>query len=180
MLKKAGVQATFFMMGSCVEKYPDLAKEVLKEGHMIGDHSYSHPNFYFYKKDDKREKLTSEIRSTQKAIKAATGQTPEFMRMPHGYVRDWVKEIAKQEKLILVNWTYGSDWTNLSREEMLKGYLSRLRPGAILLFHDGKGDRSKTLWVLSRVLEEMKKKNLKPVRLDQLLQQQLAVQPPRS
>jgi len=170
MLKQAGAKATFFMLGNCVEQYPELARQVLKEGHQIGNHSFSHPNFYFYKKEDKRQKLASEIRSTRDAIKAATGLIPEYMRMPHGYVRDWVKDIAKQEHVILVNWTYGSDWTNLSREEMLKGYLSRLRPGAILLFHDGKGDRSKTLWVLKRVLEEIKKKNLKPVRIDELFQ----------
>src|SRR2546427_454314 len=157
------------MLGDCVEKYPLLARQVLKEGHQVANHGYSHLNFYFYKKDDKRQKLAFEIRSGRDAIKAATGMVPEFMRMPHGFVRDWVKDVAKQEKVILVNWTYGSDWMNLTKEEMLKGYLSRLRPGAIFLLHDGKGDRSKTFWILKRVLEELKKKDLKPVRIDEHL-----------
>jgi peptidoglycan/xylan/chitin deacetylase (PgdA/CDA1 family) len=170
LLRQYGAKATFFMLGNQVQRYPDFARQVLKEGHQIGNHSFSHPNFYFYKKDDKAQKLALEISTARDAIKKATGLTPEYMRMPHGYVRDWVKEVAKQEHVILVNWTYGSDWTNISKEEMLKGYFSRLRPGAILLMHDGEGDRSKTLWVLKRVLEEIKKKNLKPVRIDELLQ----------
>ncbi|MBI4057348.1 MAG: polysaccharide deacetylase family protein [Elusimicrobia bacterium] len=169
MLRRYDAKATFFMMGSQVKQHPDVAREVQKEGHLIGNHTFSHPNFYFYKKEDKREKLKSEIESGREAILGATGSDPVFLRMPNGYVRDWVKEVAQEEKVILVNWTYGSDWTKIDTAQMLKGYLSHLHSGAVLLFHDGGKDRSRTLSILEKVLKEMEKKNLKAVRVDEIL-----------
>ena len=82
--------------------------------------------------------------------------------MPHGFAAPWVKETSQREKVVLIGWGYGSDSTKIPREGLLKGYLASLRPGAILLFHDGEGDHSKTLWLAERVLAELKKRVSSP------------------
>jgi len=193
LLKREKVRATFFQEGSQVEKYPQYARRVVEEGHLIANHSWDHPNFWFYQGEDKKEKLGWQIKATRDAIQKATGVDVVYMRMPHGFIGDWrdergkkvkpktpgahydawTKEVAKKQKVILVNWTYGSDWTNISKERMLKGYLAALRPGAILLFHDGEGDRSKMMWIVPRVIAELRKKNLEPLRVDELLKNAL-------
>ncbi|MBI4051715.1 MAG: polysaccharide deacetylase family protein [Elusimicrobia bacterium] len=169
ILKARRAKATFFMLGMSAERYPDLARQVREQGHLVANHTYSHLNLYSYKKEDREEKLKGEIRAGREAIRAASGWDPVFLRIPHGYMRDWVKNVARQEKTILVSWTYGSDWTPVSRERMLEGYLSRLRPGAILLFHDGGGNREKTAWLLEKILNAMENKKLRPLRIDEVL-----------
>jgi hypothetical protein len=69
-----------------------------------------------------------------------------------------------------VNWTYGSDWTRLPEPEMTAAYLNHLKPGVILLMHDGGGkSRAKTLRITEALLKEAAVKGLKPVTLDVLL-----------
>lgn len=77
-LQKAGVKATFFMLGEHVEKYPAIAKRVAKEGHEIGNHTYDHHVLIYYKMDE----LQKEIKDAEKAIRNITGQTTRYFRPP--------------------------------------------------------------------------------------------------
>lgn len=90
--------------------------------------------------------------------------------MPNGYDKPWVREVARRLGYTIVNWTYGSDWTRLSEEKMTAEYLKAVKPGAILLLHDGGGNvKERNLRITEAILQEAKKKGLKPVRLDELL-----------
>lgn len=170
LLKENNAKATFFITGYSVRARPEKAGQAAREGHLIANHTDTHINYYALKSEKKDEILAREIRAAAEAILKASGVKTVFLRMPNGYVRDWVKKVAEREGYVLVNWTYGSDWTNISEEKMLEGYLKHLRPGAILLFHDG-GSRKKekTLRITEKVLAEAKKKGLSPVRVDELL-----------
>lgn len=171
LLERYGARATFFMTGYSVRKYPGAAAKTAAAGHLIGNHTDKHEFYPKVGKSPDREKiLAKELDGGAAAIEKATGKKTVFMRMPNGYDRDWVRKVVAGKGYIMVSWTYGSDWTAIAEDKMAAGYLSHLKPGAILLMHDGGGEsRAKTLRITEKVLLEAKKKGLKAVALDTLL-----------
>jgi len=148
-----------------------MISEIAKAGHMVCNHTDTHVNYYKLKSAAREAILEKEIKTAEDSIKRAGGIRPLYLRLPNGFSGKWARETVFRLGYSLVNWTYGSDWTQLGREEMLKGYLRNLRPGSILLLHDGgEKEREKTLWLVGRILEDARKKGLKPVRLDELLE----------
>ncbi len=171
LLEKYGAKATFFMTGGAVRKYPEKAAAAAAAGHLLGNHTDTHADYFRAgKKPDPEKFLEKELAAAASAIEKATGQRTCFLRMPNGYDRAWVRKVAAGKGYILVNWTYGSDWTKAGEEAMTAEYLKNVKPGAILLMHDGGGkSREKTLRITEKVLQEAARKGLKPVRLDELL-----------
>ena len=173
ILDRYKIKATFFMNGDQVEIRPQIAKEVLKRGHEIGDHTYSHVNFYVYGKvhspDKTKDKIKEEMKRSREVLQKTLGIAPRICRMPHGFHKPWMKGIAKDFGTALVNWTYGEDWKNIPEGEMAEDYIRALKPGAILLFHDGGKNRSKTLNILPKVIEKARAKNLSLVTVSELL-----------
>jgi peptidoglycan/xylan/chitin deacetylase (PgdA/CDA1 family) len=171
LLKKYGAKATFFMTGGAVRKYPEKAAKAAAAGHLLGNHTDTHANYFQADKKPEPEKfLEKELDGAAAAIEKATGKKTVFLRMPNGYDRKWVRKVAAEKGYILVNWSYGSDWTGLSEDAMTAGYLKNVRPGAILLLHDGGGkSREKTLRITEKALQEAARKGLKAVALDELL-----------
>lgn len=171
LLEKHGAKASFFMLGSSVRAYPARAAAVAAAGHLVCSHTDTH---LLWKKvargADREEKLRKELERSAASIEKAAGVKPAVLRMPNGYDAPWVRQLAGKLGYTLVNWTYGSDWVKQSDEKMLGEYLKALKPGAILLLHDGGGKtKQKNLAVVEAVLQEAAKKGLKPVRLDELL-----------
>ncbi|MDQ7773229.1 MAG: polysaccharide deacetylase family protein [Elusimicrobiales bacterium] len=171
LLASKKAKATFFINGSPAGRHLETLRRACADGHLAANHTYAHRNYFKLAVDPDREKiLAAELEPTEKAIEKACGYRPRLMRMPNGYSRDWVKKVARARGYALANWTYGSDWTKLSDEEMTAGYLKALKPGAILLFHDGGGKvRERTLRLTRAVLDEAEKRGLQPVTLDKLL-----------
>lgn len=169
VLKKHGIKATFFMEGSCLEYCSPSAKLVQAAGHEIGSHLYSHPDFWNYKKDDFREVWNKEADKSEKAFRAKLGIKPVLMRMPHGYVKPWVKEEARKRGYILINWTCGYDWHKMTAEAMAAEYIKCIRPGAIFLMHDGGKNRQRTLDALEIVLRELEQRGYQLVTVSELL-----------
>jgi peptidoglycan/xylan/chitin deacetylase (PgdA/CDA1 family) len=173
ILDRYQVKATFFMNGDQVEKRPEVAREVKKRGHEIGEHTYSHMNFYAYEKkrgvEKTREKIREEMARSKAAIEKTLGLSPRFCRMPHGYHRSWLGGIAKEFGYVLVNWTFGEDWHDIPEEKMTEDYLRQVRKGAILLFHDGGKNREKTLKIVPRVIEAARKKGLALATVGEIL-----------
>ncbi|MDT8285934.1 MAG: polysaccharide deacetylase family protein [Elusimicrobiales bacterium] len=171
LLASSGAKATFFVSGAPAGKRLAVLERACSEGHLAANHTVAHKNYFKLAVDSDREKiLAGELEPAGKIIEKACGYRPYIMRMPNGYSRDWVRKVAAAEGYALVNWTYGSDWTKLSDEEIVAGYLKALKPGAILLFHDGGGKvRERTLNLTKAVLAEARKRGLEPVTLDVLL-----------
>ena len=171
VLAAHGAKATFFMVGAAVKTYPERAAKVAAAGHFICNHTQSH---LFWpkagKSPDHEALLQKELEAAGAAIEKAAGVRPTVLRMPNGYDKPWVRRVAGRLGYALVNWTYGSDWTKLSEEKMTAQYLEAVKPGAILLLHDGGGKvKEKNLRIVEAILAEAAKKGLKPVRLDELL-----------
>lgn len=171
LLAKRGVKATFFMLGSSVRRSPDLAKRAHDAGHLLANHTDSHKNWFKIGKGPDRAKiLEAEIKKAEEALVKAAGFKPGILRMPNGYAAQWVTDTARKLGYRTANWSYGSDWTKVSEEKMTAEYLKALKPGAVLLLHDGGGrSREKTLRITAAVLDEAASRGLQPARLDALL-----------
>ncbi len=171
LLEKHGVKASFFMVGTYVRQYPDRVKKVAEAGHFVCNHTDTH---MFWPKTGKAPDheaiLKRELERAEAAIEKAAGVRTTVLRMPNGYDKPWVRQVAGRLGYAIVNWTYGSDWTRLSEEKMTAEYLKAVKPGAIILMHDGGGKvKEKNLRITEAILQEAKKKGLRPVRLDDLL-----------
>jgi len=134
VLSSHNVPATFFQCGANVRRLPEMAREVVRRGHEVGNHSYSHPRFYFRKPEFIREELAR----AQETIEQTTGATPALYRAPFG-IR-WPGMRAAQERLGLlgVMWTViGCDW-RLDAPSIVRRILPEARNGAIICLHDGR------------------------------------------
>jgi len=161
ILDNYGVSATFFLVGSQVEKSPEVARQIVAAGHEIGNHSFSH----CWSSDDSVETLVEDIKRAEEAIYRATGQVPLYFRPPGGMVNDKVKEACGQTGYgILLWWVDSQDWL-LNEEEILEKVKKEVKDGAIILFHN----LATTVKVLPQVIEDLKKEGYKFVTISQLL-----------
>ncbi|MBI4267479.1 MAG: polysaccharide deacetylase family protein [Chloroflexi bacterium] len=179
ILKQYEVKATFFVVGKNVELYPDTARQMLAEGHILGNHSYSHRANHavtnFGIKDFKR---------AEEAIYNTTGIMPHLYRPPHGKKTPWELDGLKKAGLIEVNWSVSTN--ELHREmvfgkptpEMVaKDIISEIAPGKIILLHDGygtnhndaKSDKSLTVKVLPLIIEQLQAKGYRFLTIPELL-----------
>ncbi|MFA5116196.1 MAG: polysaccharide deacetylase family protein [Candidatus Omnitrophota bacterium] len=172
-LKRAGIKATFFMLGKHVAQYPDIAKRAAQEGHEIENHSYTHHGLINYKMDQ----LEKEIDDTEAVIKETTGRTTKYFRPPKAWATDKEKRKIKGMGYETVLWSLNSkDWVTF-HDKQIRGYILRhIRPGDIILFHDSGavfstegGDRRQTVKTIFRLAEQLKEKGYKFVTVSELL-----------
>lgn len=97
-LKERGIPATFFVTGAHAEEYPKLIKRMHEEGHLIGNHTYSHLEYT----TSNHETFKSELLETNAILKEITGKEPEFIRPPYG---SWEKSFEKELNMFPVLWT---------------------------------------------------------------------------
>jgi Predicted xylanase/chitin deacetylase len=169
VLKREGVKATFFVVGNRVEAHPDVMRRIVAEGHVVGNHSYSHANLP--KLSD--ERFREEIRKTDRLIRQYTGYTPSFVRPPYGSItEEQIKWLASQKRKI-VGWNVDSlDWKSLSREEVATNILAHVKPGAIILQHSAGGtgeDLTGTVEALPEVIAKLRKDGVRFVTVARLL-----------
>lgn len=135
ILKQYDIKATFFVLGMHAEKYPDIIKRQMKEGHEIGNHSYSHVNM----KKVPSKVIKEEFIKTQEAIYSITGIKPKVFRPPYGNYNDDVIKIVSSDKSAIVLWTFyqdSKDWSNPGVDSIVETTLSKAQNGDIILFHD--------------------------------------------
>ncbi|MCX5778370.1 MAG: polysaccharide deacetylase family protein [Elusimicrobia bacterium] len=169
ILKEHAVQATFFMEGQQAQSRPQFVAAVKDGGHEIGNHTYSHINYYAYKKQDKEQVLTREILQAEQAIMRTTGVKPHLLRMPNGYSKGWARELVAQQGYEMVNWSFGCDWKKIPAAELYAVYAKNIHPGAIFLMHDGGKNRQTTVDMLPKLIDEIKRQGYDIVTVGQLL-----------
>lgn len=134
ILRSRNISATFFVCGRAVELHPDTVRRIHAEGHAIGNHTWSHPYLYFMR----ATRMSEEIDRTQRAVHQVTGQTPELFRPPYGGRWFGLYPILRKRRIKLVQWSLsGNDW-KLDADEIIKTVCAGIRPGAIILLHDGR------------------------------------------
>jgi peptidoglycan/xylan/chitin deacetylase (PgdA/CDA1 family) len=160
--------ATFFCVGERVERYPDLALEIVRGGHSIENHSQRHRhNFSLLGPAGMRR----EIARAQDSIARVTGSRPLFFRAPAGLRNPFLDPVLDSLQLKLASWTRrGFDTVNGNADAVYQRLAGRLAGGDILLLHDGHAARGVTgqpvvLEVLPRLLQAVRERRLNPVTL---------------
>jgi peptidoglycan/xylan/chitin deacetylase (PgdA/CDA1 family) len=160
ILKKYNINATFFCIGENVKLYPDIAKEILDEGSVIGNHSNTHDANHALSTYGERDLETAE-----QNIFNVTGVWPHLYRPPHGKKTPWELDCVKENKLIEITWSVevddqvGLDGVN----NFVNKVVNKTHAGSIILLHDGYGtehnnthaDKSFTVQALPLIIEQL-------------------------
>ncbi len=163
ILKKYNAPATFFMVGSWVEKYPESVKKFHDAGHEIMNHSDTHPHI------DKLSdvKVAEEMKNCSDKIEAVTGVRPILFRGPYGEYNNTVIKEATNQNMFTLQWNIDSlDWKNLSADEITTRVTNRIAPGSIILFHNG---AKNTPEALPKILEKLTNAGYKFVKASDLI-----------
>ncbi|MCX8007338.1 MAG: polysaccharide deacetylase family protein [Coriobacteriia bacterium] len=166
ILESEGVPATFFVIGKQVKAHPDIVRGLVQAGHVVGNHTYQHVDLST--SDGRR--LASEIAETNRAIRAATGVTPRWIRPPGGAIDADAYEAAARQHLRVVLWTVDpQDWRRGKTAAQIEAEVVRATtPGAVILLHDGGGDRSQTIAALPGIIRQLRARGYEFVPLADL------------
>ena len=161
ILKEKKVKATFFLIGSQVKKYPEVAREIVRQGHEVGNHSYSHR----IDESFTLEEILEDFARAEKIIRETTGCLPIYFRPPRGFTNGKIREACGIMGYSIIMWWVDSrDW-ELEDEAILEGLRSHIRPGGIVLFHS----LPRTVRILPQVIDELKEQGFRPVTVSDLL-----------
>ena len=158
VLREFNVKATFFAVGENVENNLATARRMISEGHELGNHSYSHKELV----GTNLETIRTEIQKTDDILSNLGVQSDIHFRAPFGLKRirlPW--ELARRKKINVLWNVDPKDYQSLSAEEIASGVISNVKPGSIVLMHDGGGDRSQTVAATKIVVEQLQHEGYK-------------------
>lgn len=165
ILAEHKVKATFFVLGVRVNRKPDVARRIAAEGHLLGNHSLSHRSFA----TSSSKEVKKQIVKGRETIKKHTGVETNWVRPPYGAMDGAAWKVAKKTGSKVVRWTVDSeDWRKPGYKKIAKRVIKRVKPGSVVLFHDGGGDRSQTVKALPLVIEKLKAKGYRFVTVEEL------------
>lgn len=171
ILKRHDVRATFFMPAYNILKFPELVKEIYAAGHIIGAHSYSHK----FSNNYKSLTFEKEITKGSEIIEKTIGRKPALYRPPWLFNQPFLLRNLKAHGLTPVSGFFGSNWEiwHASAERIARDALKVVRPGRILIFHDGfdtkGGRRAGSVGAIDIVIPELKKQGYEFLTVDELL-----------
>jgi len=173
VLARHNVHATFFLIGRYVQQRPDIVREIVKAGHAIGNHTFTHPLLIFKSAAEVRKELTD----CRSAIQDAVGEPSNLFRPPFGGRRPTVLRIARELGLEPVMWNVtGFDW-NAPPAAVIERKVSRqIRGGDVMLLHDGGhkqmgADRSQTVLATDHLITRYKSEGYGFVTVSEMLLQ---------
>ena len=166
ILAERDVPATFFMLGSCVERMPAATRAVARAGHAIGNHTYWHARL----DDATPAAIEWEVRSTNHAVERVTGTRPRWLRPPCGSLDAEAASSITSSGMACALWTVDpQDWrADTSAEAIADAVVGSVRPGAIVVLHDGGGDRAATIAALPAIIDRLRAAGYEFVTLDEL------------
>jgi peptidoglycan/xylan/chitin deacetylase (PgdA/CDA1 family) len=158
------IHATFFVIGQNAAEYPEIMQRAVREGHEIGNHSWSHPAFAKMRDD----RVRAELQKTDDAIKAAIGTRPVLMRPPYGSIT------ARQKQWINAEFGYRTilwdvdplDWKRPGAAVVESRIVRETRPGSIILSHD---IHPGTIQAMPETFDQLQKKGFKFVTVSELI-----------
>ncbi|MEO7028964.1 MAG: polysaccharide deacetylase family protein [Acidobacteriaceae bacterium] len=174
VLARHNVRATFFMIGSFVRQRPGLARKVHAAGHLVGNHTVTHPWLAW----QSAQRIRNELRGCNDALEDALGAPVHYFRPPHGARRPLVLRIAAELGLTTVQWNaIGMDWNPIPAEQIVANVnrgISRARRsgrGSNVLLHDGYhatlgADRSQTVRATDLLLQRFAQDGSRAVTVD--------------
>lgn len=159
-LKERDVKATFFVLGKHAEQYPKLVQRMSEEGHLIGNHTYSHIQL----NRRNSEAFKEELIKTSELIEELTGQEVQYVRPPYG---TWNKSFEKELNMFPVLWNIDPlDWSSRSVSGIVKKVTSKAKENAIILMHD---EYDTTVTAALQIVDELKEQGYEFVTVEELL-----------
>lgn len=159
-LKERDVKATFFVMGKHVEQYPELIERMHEEGHLIGNHTYSHIQLNQSNGDTFKEELIK----TNELIEELTGQEVQYVRPPYG---SWDKKFEKELNMFPVLWNIDPlDWCSDNVAGIVEKVTSKAKENSIILMHD---EYKSTVTAALQIIDALQKEGYEFVTVDEIL-----------
>ncbi|MBV8959621.1 MAG: glycosyltransferase [Actinobacteria bacterium] len=158
VLRREHVPATFFVIGNRAQAHPDLVRTELREGDVVGDHTYSHPSL----QHASSWRTRAEVLGGAAVIEGITGRKPELFRSPYGAgdmspSRPGSDQLATDLGFHVVSWNDDSfDWTRPGPDAITRTVVSGVSTRSIVLLHDGGGDRSQTVAALPGIIHALR------------------------
>ena len=167
VLAKHDVKATFFLIGNRIEKHPETVRRVIAEGHQVGNHSYSHPLLGFLPPSYVQRQIerTDELLRQVGVKGAIVFRAPVLTRfLPVAWI------LAKGDRVHISCDVWSWDWTTQNPDRITKAVLRKVKPGSIVVLHDGKAenahaDRSGTIEATDRIITALKRDGYQFVRM---------------
>jgi peptidoglycan/xylan/chitin deacetylase (PgdA/CDA1 family) len=170
ILKQYNAPATFFCIGKRIAKHPEILQQVHAQGHIIGNHTFSHGKYFDLQSAGR---MSEELKQTDDAIEKAIGFKPRFFRPPYGVTNPNLAKAISRGGYITMGWSVRSfDTITPDAEKLFNRVVNQLKGGDIILFHDY---CESTITILPRLLDHINKIGLKVVRLDVLLNEKAYV-----
>lgn len=168
ILDKYHVKATFFMIGKSMETYPEIVSDVVRRGHVIGNHTYSHPRNIDL---DTQAQVIRELDQADQVIERLTGSRAHLFRPPRGMLDGSVFTVSDEEGYSTILWSVCADHHSaLTPPLMARRVIKHARPGGIILAHDGSvGTRWKDIAATPLIIEALQKRGYRFVTIPELL-----------
>jgi peptidoglycan/xylan/chitin deacetylase (PgdA/CDA1 family) len=169
IFRKVGGKATFFMVGEQIDANEEIAREVHEAGHEIGNHTYTHPDLTTLS----LEKAAMELQRMDERIRELTGKSPSSFRPPFFQINPSLAELAKGAGYDMISAcnTGARDWEQPqpSVDFMVAQTREVTKCGSVFIFHDGFGDRTKTVEAVSILVEELHAEGYRFVTVSELI-----------
>ncbi|EJS67801.1 polysaccharide deacetylase family protein [Bacillus cereus] len=167
-LKQHNVKATFFLLGENAEKFPNVVKRIANEGHVIGNHTYSHPNLAKVNEAEYR----NQIIKTEEILKGLAGYAPKFIRPPYGEILENQLKWATEQNFMIVQWSVDTvDWKGVSADTITNNVLGNSFPGSVILQHSTPGGHLQgSVDALDKIIPQLKTKGARFVTLSSMFQ----------
>jgi len=164
LLKKYNVKATFFCIGKNIETHPEILKQVIADGHLVGNHSYNHSSFFdFYN----AKKVKEEIEKTDALLEKYTSKKINFFRPPYGVTTPSIRRALKKTGHKVIGWNIRSlDGGTKNQSLIFNRIIKRISPGGIVLLHD---TAPHSVFVLEQFLQFLQQNNYKVISTEELL-----------
>ncbi|MCI1694888.1 polysaccharide deacetylase family protein [Aneurinibacillus aneurinilyticus] len=170
MLNKYQAKGTFFVTGERAHRFSSVIREMSKQGHEIGNHTFSHPSM----RKITSSKLQEEIQKADDVLHSLTGEYPVCFRPPGGVLNEAVVDAAKKKHHIIVIWSRHQDtrdWSNPGVEKIVKQVVRHVQPGQIILMHDSGVNRVQTVKAVEKILALLSQQGYKFVTVSDLIHQ---------
>ncbi|MEU4423790.1 polysaccharide deacetylase family protein [Actinoplanes sp. NPDC024001] len=155
ILRRHRVKATFCLLGANVGDYRKTARRIVREGHRVCNHSRNHADFTTLSRSAAR----ANVRKAQRKIRNVTGRSPKTFRFPYGASNSVTRAVVRGEGLRILGWTVDTrDWQGPPAAVITRRAVRDVRPGAVVLMHDGGGERGPTVASLDRTIRKLKAK----------------------
>jgi peptidoglycan/xylan/chitin deacetylase (PgdA/CDA1 family) len=147
------VHATFCQIGRQVGDFPAVERRIVEEGHALCNHSWDHD----YAQTTAAATIPAEIDRTNAALVAACGTRPQVMRAPGGLWTAALYSALRARNMVPLGWAVDpDDWMMPGTAAIVGRVLAQVRPGAVILLHDGGGDRSQTVAALGTIIDTLR------------------------